>query len=58
MVLQIILRQLQGKYLAKKKDLYFAYVALRKAFGPVSGDIIRLALRKLGIEEWLVRTVQ
>ena len=32
-----ILRQLQEKYVAKKKNLHFAFVDLEKAFDRVSG---------------------
>ena len=35
-----ILRQLQKKYLAKKKHLYFAFIDLEKAFDRVSRDVV------------------
>ena len=50
-----ILRQLQEKHLAKNKKLYFAFVDLEKAFGRVPRKVIWWAMRKLGIEEWIVR---
>ena len=53
-----ILRQLQEKYLAKKKNLYFAFVDLKKAFDRVSRDVVWWPLRKLGVEEWLVMIKQ
>ena len=53
-----ILRQLQEKHLAKNKKLYFAFVDLEKAFDRVPRKVIWCAMRKLGIEEWIVRFVQ
>ena len=45
-----ILRQLREKHLAKKKNLYFAFVDLEKAFDWVPGEVVWWALRKLGID--------
>ena len=53
-----ILRQLQEKHLAKNKKLYFAFADLEKAFDRVPRKVIWWAMRKLGIEEWIVRFVQ
>ena len=53
-----ILRQLQEKHLAKNKKLYFAFVDLEKAFDRVPRKVIWWAMRKLGLEEWIVRFVQ
>ena len=53
-----ILRQLQEKHLAKNKKLYFAFVDLEKAFDRVPRKVIWWAMRKLGIEEWIMRFVQ
>ena len=53
-----ILRQLQEKHLAKNKNLYFAFVDLEKAFDRVPRKVIWWAMRKLGIEEWIVKFVQ
>ena len=52
-----IARQLQEKYLAKGKNLYFAFVDLEKAFDRVPREVTRWALRQVGVEEWLVETV-
>ena len=46
-----IVRQLQEKHLAANKPL-------EKAFDRVPRDVIWWAMRKLGIDEWLVRLVQ
>ena len=53
-----IVRQLQEKHLAANKPLYMAFVDLEKAFDQVPRDVIWWAMRKLGIDEWLVRLVQ
>ena len=51
-----VIRQLQEKYLAVNKRLYMAF--MEKAFDHVPGKVIWWALRKLGVEEWIVRLVQ
>ena len=53
-----IVRQLQEKHLAANKPLYMAFIDLEKAFDRVPRDVIWWAMRKLGIDEWLVRLVQ
>ena len=53
-----IVSQLQEKHLAANKPLYMAFVDLEKAFNRVPRDVIWWAMRKLGIDEWLVRLVQ
>ena len=40
------------------KPLYMAFVDLEKAFDRVPRDVIWWAMRKLGIDKWLVRLVQ
>ena len=52
-----ILRQVQEKYQAKKKKLYYAFVDLVKAFDRVPREVVRWALWKLGVDEWLIRIV-
>ena len=52
-----IVRQLQEKFMEKRKELYYAFVDLEKAFDRVPRDVVRWALRQLGVEEWLVQTV-
>ena len=52
-----IMRQLQEKHKAKKKKLYYAFVDLKKAFDRVSIEVVRWDLRKLSVDEWLIRTV-
>ena len=53
-----LVRQLQEKYLAKDKPLYMAFVDLEKAFDRIPRSLIWWALRKLGIDEWLVSAVR
>ena len=52
-----IVRQVQEKYLAKGKALYHAFVDLEKAFDRVPRAVVRWALRKAKVEEWLVQAV-
>ena len=53
-----LVRQLQEKHLAANKPLYMAFVDLEKAFVRVPRDVIWWAMRKLEIDECLVRLVQ
>ena len=53
-----VVRQLQEKYLAVNKQLYMAFLDLEKAFDRVPQKVIWWALRRLGVEEWIVRLVQ
>ena len=52
-----IMQQVQEKHQAKKKKLYYAFVDLEKAFNTVPREVMRWALRKLDVDEWLIRTV-
>ena len=45
--------QLQEKYLAKKKDLWMVSVDFEKAFDRVPREVAWLALRYLGVDEWI-----
>ena len=53
-----ILRQLQEKHLVPGKPLYLALIDLEKAFDRVPREVIWWSMRKLKIDEWLVRIVQ
>ena len=45
------------KYNRNTKKLYYAFVDLGKAFDRVPREVVRWALRKLCVDEWLIRTV-
>ena len=49
--------QMQENFRVKGKKLYFGFVDLEKAFDRVPREVISWAMRKLGVEEWLVSTV-
>ena len=44
-----IARQVQEKFIAKNKTLYFAFIDLEKAFDPVPRTVVRWALRKVDV---------
>jgi len=51
------LRQLQEKFLGKKKNMYFAFVDLKKAFDLVPRKVLWWAMYKLGIDECIILAV-
>ena len=52
-----IARQLQERYRGKHRELWWAFVDLEKAFDRVPRKVVEWAMRKLSVEEWLVRAV-
>jgi len=52
-----IVRQMHEKFRAKGRKLCFGFVDLEKAFDRVPREMIRWAIRELGVEEWLVLAV-
>jgi len=52
-----IITQMQEKFRAKGKKLCFGFVDLEKAFDSIPREVIRWAVHKLGVEEWLVSAV-
>jgi len=50
-------RQMQENFRVKGKKLYFGFVDLEKAFDRVPREVISWAMRKVGVEEWLVSAV-
>jgi len=50
-------RQMQENFRVKGKKLYFGFVDLDKALERVPTEVIRWAVRKLEVEEWLVSAV-
>jgi hypothetical protein len=53
-----VVRQVQEKFIEKKKDLWMAFVDLEKAFDRVPRAVLWWALQKLGVEEWLVNVIK
>ena len=47
----------QENFRVKGKKLYLDFVDLEKGFDRVPGEVISWAMRKLGVEEWLVSAV-
>ena len=52
-----VARQMQENFRVKGKKLYFGFVDLEKAFDRVPREVTSWAMRKLGVEEWLVSAV-
>ena len=53
-----ILQQMQEKHLINKRKIYFTFVDLVKAIDWLTCSILWCAMRKLGIDEWIVRLVK
>ena len=53
-----MLRQIQERFLEKKRDLWIAFVDLEKVFDRVPREVVWWALRHLGVEEWLVTVIR
>ena len=49
---------MQENYLAKKKELRMAFVDLDKAFDRELREVVWWDLRKVGVEEWLIKVIQ
>ena len=49
---------MQEKFLAKKKELWMAFVDLEKAFDRVPREIVWWALRVVGVDEWIVKAIK
>lgn len=53
-----IVHQIQGKHLTNDRNLYLAFIGLKKAFDCVPHEVLWWVIRYLGFPEWLVRTIQ
>jgi retron-type reverse transcriptase len=53
-----VVRQLQEKYIERKKDLWMASVDLENAFDRVPREVLWWALRKKGLDEWIVTVIK
>ena len=53
-----IVRQLQEKYLGKKKELWMAFLDLEKAFDRVPREVVWWALRQMDVDGWLINAVK
>ena len=53
-----IFRQLQEKYLHKKRNTHFVFVGLENAFHYVQHTVLSWAMQKLAIYEWIIQTVK
>ena len=53
-----IVRQMQEKFLEKKKELWMAFIDLEKAFDLVPHEMVWWALRKRGVGEWLINVIK
>jgi len=52
-----MVRQMQENFGVKGKKLYFDFVDLEKASDRVPREVISWAMRKMGVEQWLVSAV-
>jgi len=52
-----IVRQMQEKFLGKKKELWMGFVDLEKAFDRVPREVLWWALRSVGLCEWLIKVI-
>ena len=52
-----IAHQVEERYLEKKKKLSFAFLDLEKAFDQVPREVVKWAMKKLGVDECLIRSV-
>src|SRR5437870_13246600 len=49
---------MQEKFLEKKKDLWMAFIDQEKAFDHVLCEVVWWAMRKRGVDEWLINFVK
>ena len=52
-----LVRQVQERFMNNKKTLYFAFVELEKAFDHVPRAVLEWPLRKLVVDDWLIKVI-
>ena len=52
-----LVRQVQERFLAKKRPLFFAFVDLEKAFDRVPRAVLEWSLRELIVDDWLIKVI-
>ena len=52
-----LVRQVQERFMSKKKPLYFAFVYLQKAFDRVPSAVLEWSLRELVVDDWLIKVI-
>jgi hypothetical protein len=53
-----VVRQVQEKYLQKRRELWMAFVDLEKAFDRVPREVLWWALRRLGVDGGMIRLIK
>ena len=52
-----VVRQVQERFMDKKRPLFFAFVDLEKAFDQVPCAVLEWSLRELSIDHWLIKVM-
>ena len=52
-----LVRQVQERFMGKKKTLYFTFVDIEKAFDRVSRAVLEWSLRELVVDDWLIKII-
>ena len=50
-----VVRQVQERFVDKKRHLFFAFVDLEKAFDRVPRAVLEWSLRELIVDDWLIK---
>ena len=52
-----LVRQVQERFMSKKKPFYFAFVDLEKAFDRVARAVMEWSLRELVVDDWMIKVI-
>ena len=52
-----VVRQIQERFMDKKRPLFFAFVDLEKAFDRVPRAVLEWSLRELIVDDWLIKVM-